>query len=98
MGKAAALLRKNNSNVLAGNFVNFNYETKQGGAEAVDPSEAEIAALNKSKALWIKLGGATPLIAYQTRSGDSKILLGTNEEAINEVLKQLTLPAGFKKP
>lgn len=89
LGKAAALLRKNTAESLANNFTQFNYETRQGGVQKVSPSEAEKNALGKSKSVWLKLGAATPLIAYRAKSGELKVVLGLPGDAVvNEISNQ----------
>jgi thiol:disulfide interchange protein DsbG len=76
LGKGAALVRYNSKQELARNFRDANIEYRQGAVIAVEPSAAERLALGRSKAVWLKLGGATPMLVYRDQSGAVKSYMG----------------------
>ncbi len=69
LGKGAALLRASSMEELAHNFRDANIEYRQGAVTAVAPTDAERLALGRSKAVWLKLGSATPMLVYRSKSG-----------------------------
>jgi len=76
IGKGAALLRTAAKAELALNFEKFNYELRLGATSPVVPTAGERLALGRAKALWLRLGGATPLFIYRTAQGEGRLLLG----------------------
>jgi thiol:disulfide interchange protein DsbG len=95
LGKSAALLRENTTASLAANFAGFNYEIRQGAIAAVTPTDKEMKQLGQAKSVWLKLGGATPLIAFRSRTGDAQLFLGlpsdTRLKEIASLFTQSTL-------
>jgi len=71
LGKGAALLRASSRVELARNFKEFNFEHREGATTPVAYTEAEWLALGRSKAVWYKLGGATPTLVYRHKAGET---------------------------
>jgi thiol:disulfide interchange protein DsbG len=76
LGRGAALLRAIRKEELARNFRDANIEYRQGAVTAVTPTDAERLALGRSKAVWIKLGSATPMLVYRSKSGGAHAYRG----------------------
>jgi hypothetical protein len=90
LGKSAALLRQNTQTAIDNNFQTAKYKEKQGGAVAVVPTEAEKNALSQAKALWLELGGATPLMVYRNKTGGMQLVMGVpTDDQLVELLDQL---------
>jgi thiol:disulfide interchange protein DsbG len=81
LGKGAALLRDGSVKSLAANFVEFNYEARQGGIAAAIPTDKEKNQIGQAKSVWLKLGGATPLIVFRAKTGDAQLFLGLPSDA-----------------
>lgn len=90
LGKSAALLRANSQSAIDNNFQTAKRKEKQGGATAVVPTEAEKAALAQAKALWLELGGATPLMVYRNNAGSAQLFMGVpTDDQLTELLGQI---------
>jgi hypothetical protein len=90
LGKSASLLRQNTQTAIDNNFQTAKYKEKQGGAVAVVPTEAEKNALSQAKALWLELGGATPLMVYRNKAGGMQLVMGVpTDDQLVELLDQL---------
>ena len=90
LGKSAALLRENSQSAIDNNFQTAKRKEKQGGAIAVVPTEAEKTALAQAKALWLELGGATPLMVYRNKAGSAQLFMGVpTEDQLTELLGQI---------
>ena len=76
LGKAAALLRSGAKVALEQNFHHYDTEHRSGGIIPVKASDSERKALGQAKALWLQLGGATPMFVYRTATGKTLIYLG----------------------
>ena len=101
LGKSAALLRANSHSSIDSNFQTAKYKEKQGGAVAVVPTASETTALAQAKALWLELGGATPLTVYRNKEGGTKLFLGVpSDDQLKELLSQVgasSLPTYISK-
>lgn len=90
LGKSAALLRENSQSAIDNNFQTAKRKEKQGGATAVVPTEAERAALAQAKAIWLELGGATPLMVYRNNAGSTQLFMGVpTDDQLTELLGQI---------
>ncbi len=77
LGKAAALLRQGSKAALERDLgAAYNPEHRSGGIEAIEPNQAELSDLGHSKAVWLQLGGATPMFVYRSSSGQVLRYLG----------------------
>jgi hypothetical protein len=93
LGKSAALLRANSQSAIGNNFQTAKRKEKQGGALAVVPTEAEKTALTQAKALWLELGGATPLMVYRNKAGSAQLFMGVpTDDQLAELLGQIGAP------
>lgn len=91
LGKSAALMRTNSYSAMDNNFQTAKYKEKQGGAVAVVPTEKEKAALAQAKALWLELGGATPLMVYRNKAGGTQLFMGVpSDSQMTELLEQVS--------
>ena len=91
LGKSAALLRENTTASLGANFTGFNYETRQGAIATVTPTDKELKQIGQAKSVWLKLGGATPLIVFRGQTGDAQLFLGLPSDAkLKEVVSLFT--------
>ena len=101
LGKSAALLRANSHSAIDNNFQTAKYKEKQGGAVAVIPTASETTALAQAKALWLELGGATPLTVYRNKEGSTQLFLGVpSDDQLKELLSQVgasSLPVYISK-
>lgn len=92
-GKAAELLRSGRKDGMQRNFTKFNRGKRQGGLPGVTPTAEESSALATAKALWLELGGATPMFLYRTKRGEARLFLGLPKEPIfNELVASMLLP------
>lgn len=80
LGKAAALIRSGSKQDMRRNFTRFNRSKRQGSLPGVTPTSGERAALARAEALWVELGGATPMFLYRTRQGEARLSLGLMPE------------------
>ncbi len=69
-GRAAALLRDPLPHGLQFNFGQFDHGTRQGGIQPVKPNERETRAAQEALAVWVRLGGGTPLLVWRHKDGD----------------------------
>jgi thiol:disulfide interchange protein DsbG len=87
LGKSAALLRANSQSAIDNNFQMAKRKEKQGGVVAVVPTEKEKAVLAQAKALWLELGGATPLMVYRNKTGSTQLFMGVpSDDQLTELL------------
>jgi hypothetical protein len=90
LGKSAALLRANSQSAIDNNFQTAKRKEKQGGAITVVPTETEKTALAQSKAVWLELGGATPLMVYRNKAGSTQLFMGVpSDDQLTELLGQI---------
>ena len=75
-GKAAALLRQGNKAGLERDFGQYDFVKHTGGIQPVQPSDSEREALGQAKALWLQLGGVTPMFVYRTKAGEALVYMG----------------------
>ena len=76
VGKAVALLRANSKTELARNFTEAKLDLREGAATPVAHTQAEWLALGRTKAVWNKLGGGTPTLAYRNKAGEALVYMG----------------------
>ncbi|MEO6147060.1 MAG: hypothetical protein ABIT70_08425 [Sulfuriferula sp.] len=81
LGKGAALLRQGNKAALERNFAHYDTAHRSGGIAAVEPSATERQALGHAKAVWLQLGGATPMFVYRTSTGEALVYLGLPKDS-----------------
>ncbi|MCW5255078.1 hypothetical protein D8B23_20390 [Verminephrobacter aporrectodeae subsp. tuberculatae] len=75
------------------NFSKYDRQQRLGGIPGVQATRAERSALNSAEALWITLGGATPMLLYRTRQGDAKVFMGlTSESDMTALVHKMALP------
>jgi thiol:disulfide interchange protein DsbG len=91
LGKSAALMRANSHSAMDNNFQTAKYKERQGGVVAVVPTEKEKATLAHAKALWLELGGATPLMVYRNKAGSTQLFMGVpSDSQLTELLEQVS--------
>lgn len=91
LGKSAALMRANSHSAMDNNFQTAKYKERQGGAVAVVPTEKEKVALAQAKALWLELGGATPLMVYRNKAASTQLFMGVpSDSQLTELLEQVS--------
>jgi protein-disulfide isomerase len=78
--KAAAVLASGSAQLLAKNFNEFDFNGNHGGASAPAASAGMHARLRQGQRQWEQLGGATPLIVYQTKDGVVRSQMGLMPE------------------
>ena len=82
LGKAAAILRLGNKAALEQNFHHYDTGHRSGGITPVKASESERQTLGQAKALWLQLGGATPMFVYRTAAGNTLLYLGLPKDPV----------------
>ncbi|WP_265644739.1 hypothetical protein [Verminephrobacter aporrectodeae] len=93
LDKSAACLRGGRKEDLQLNFSKYDRQQRLGGIPGVQATRAERSALNSAEALWITLGGATPMLLYRTRQGDAKVFMGlTSESDMTALVHKMALP------
>jgi thiol:disulfide interchange protein DsbG len=89
--KASSLLRSRSKASLEKNFSEFNFTQREGGIDAVTATAEERLLLGKSRAVWERLGGGTPLMVWRMRSTGAPVTyIGMPPiERLTELLKDV---------
>ena len=54
----------------------YDFVNHAGGIHPVQATASEREALGQAKALWLQLGGVTPMFVYRTKAGDTLVYMG----------------------
>lgn len=71
-----ALLRSGSFNDIEKNYTEFDFDKLIGSTKEIVPTDSEITLLAKSKNIWKRLGGGTPLFVFRDKNGNFKKFTG----------------------